>query len=218
MYRLIFKHAGNVLSSFIVESVTMALNSAVWPETLVWLAVPLKHRSVAGLYHVYALVCPHPRRGLSFQSDAEIKHARRGRHQPPLLEPLDLLFGKEFPTVERFGKRRQIPRRGYDAAVRAHFRHITRQPAPPCPVIIRDGARVGCIAIDVCIVKSERLEDSPRIDGVKALIGHGFDGDNELANPTIVVVTDCNDLDNQLFDTFVSGAAVLRQQPEQAGC
>jgi type I restriction enzyme, R subunit len=41
-------------------------------------------------------------------------------------------------------------------------------------------------------------------------------GDAELANPTIVVVTDRNDLDNQLFGTFASGRALLRQDPEQA--
>lgn len=41
-------------------------------------------------------------------------------------------------------------------------------------------------------------------------------GDAALANPTIVVVTDRNDLDNQLFGTFASGRALLRQMPEQA--
>ncbi|MDP8981330.1 MAG: type I restriction endonuclease subunit R [Acidobacteriota bacterium] len=41
-------------------------------------------------------------------------------------------------------------------------------------------------------------------------------GDPDLENPTIVVVTDRNDLDNQLFGTFASGRALLRQQPEQA--
>jgi type I restriction enzyme R subunit len=41
-------------------------------------------------------------------------------------------------------------------------------------------------------------------------------GDAELANPTVVVVTDRNDLDNQLFGTFASGRALLRQDPEQA--
>jgi type I restriction enzyme R subunit len=40
--------------------------------------------------------------------------------------------------------------------------------------------------------------------------------DQELTNPTIVVVTDRNDLDNQLFGTFASGRALLRQPPEQA--
>jgi type I restriction enzyme R subunit len=40
--------------------------------------------------------------------------------------------------------------------------------------------------------------------------------DVDLANPTIVVVTDRNDLDGQLFGTFASGRALLRQQPEQA--
>jgi type I restriction enzyme R subunit len=38
-----------------------------------------------------------------------------------------------------------------------------------------------------------------------------------LANPTIVVVTDRNDLDDQLFGTFATGRALLRQEPVQAG-
>ncbi|QJW97273.1 Type I restriction-modification system, restriction subunit R [Frigoriglobus tundricola] len=37
-----------------------------------------------------------------------------------------------------------------------------------------------------------------------------------LANPTIVVVTDRNDLDDQLFGTFAGGRALLRQAPIQA--
>jgi type I restriction enzyme R subunit len=37
-----------------------------------------------------------------------------------------------------------------------------------------------------------------------------------MANPTIVMVTDRNDLDNQLFDTFAAGQALLRQPPVQA--
>jgi len=41
-------------------------------------------------------------------------------------------------------------------------------------------------------------------------------GDERLANPTIVVVTDRNDLDGQLFGTFAGGRALLRQSPEQA--
>ncbi|MEV6267570.1 type I restriction endonuclease subunit R [Kribbella sp. NPDC051936] len=40
--------------------------------------------------------------------------------------------------------------------------------------------------------------------------------DPALENPTIVVVTDRNDLDDQLFGTFASGRALLRQTPEQA--
>jgi type I restriction enzyme R subunit len=40
--------------------------------------------------------------------------------------------------------------------------------------------------------------------------------DEQLANPTIVVVTDRNDLDGQLFGTFAAGRALLRQEPEQA--
>src|SRR5205823_8713774 len=37
-----------------------------------------------------------------------------------------------------------------------------------------------------------------------------------LANPTIVMVTDRNDLDDQLFGTFAAGRALLRQTPVQA--
>ena len=38
----------------------------------------------------------------------------------------------------------------------------------------------------------------------------------ELGNPTIVVITDRNDLDNQLFDTFATSKSLLRQSPVQA--
>lgn len=38
----------------------------------------------------------------------------------------------------------------------------------------------------------------------------------ELNNPTIVVVTDRNDLDDQLFSTFAKSADLLRQEPKQA--
>lgn len=40
--------------------------------------------------------------------------------------------------------------------------------------------------------------------------------ETRLANPTIVVVTDRNDLDDQLFGTFASGREMLRQEPIQA--
>uniref|UniRef100_UPI0035933E85 type I restriction endonuclease n=1 Tax=Thiocapsa sp. TaxID=2024551 RepID=UPI0035933E85 len=38
----------------------------------------------------------------------------------------------------------------------------------------------------------------------------------DLANPTRVLITDRNDLDDQLFDTFAAGRALLRQDPMQA--
>ncbi|MCA4896133.1 MAG: type I restriction endonuclease subunit R [Cytophagales bacterium] len=38
----------------------------------------------------------------------------------------------------------------------------------------------------------------------------------EMQNPTIVVITDRNDLDDQLFDTFASSVQLLRQEPIQA--
>ena len=36
-----------------------------------------------------------------------------------------------------------------------------------------------------------------------------------LDNPTIVIITDRNDLDDQLFDTFASSTQLLRQEPKQ---
>jgi type I restriction enzyme R subunit len=38
----------------------------------------------------------------------------------------------------------------------------------------------------------------------------------EMTNPTLVIVTDRNDLDDQLFDTFAMGRDLLRQEPVQA--
>jgi len=38
----------------------------------------------------------------------------------------------------------------------------------------------------------------------------------EMSNPTIVVITDRNDLDDQLFDTFAGAVQLLRQEPVQA--
>lgn len=38
----------------------------------------------------------------------------------------------------------------------------------------------------------------------------------KMKNPTIVVITDRNDLDDQLFDTFASSVQLLRQEPVQA--
>lgn len=39
----------------------------------------------------------------------------------------------------------------------------------------------------------------------------------EMQNPTIVVVTDRNDLDGQLFKTFTGAQALLKETPQQAG-
>ena len=39
---------------------------------------------------------------------------------------------------------------------------------------------------------------------------------HEMKNPTIVVITDRNDLDDQLFGAFVAGKNLLRQEPRQA--
>ena len=40
--------------------------------------------------------------------------------------------------------------------------------------------------------------------------------ESRMANPTIVMITDRNDLDDQLFDTFAAGRKLLRQDPVQA--
>ena len=40
--------------------------------------------------------------------------------------------------------------------------------------------------------------------------------DLRMANPTIVMITDRNDLDDQLFDTFAAGRALLGEDPVQA--
>jgi type I restriction enzyme, R subunit len=37
-----------------------------------------------------------------------------------------------------------------------------------------------------------------------------------LDNPTVVVITDRNDLDDQLYDTFAASKQLLRQEPVQA--
>jgi len=39
----------------------------------------------------------------------------------------------------------------------------------------------------------------------------------KLNNPTVVILTDRNDLDDQLFDTFAGCRQLLRQSPQQAG-
>ena len=41
--------------------------------------------------------------------------------------------------------------------------------------------------------------------------------ESAMANPTIVVLTDRNDLDDQLFTTFSRCSDLLRQPPVQAG-
>jgi type I restriction enzyme, R subunit len=40
--------------------------------------------------------------------------------------------------------------------------------------------------------------------------------DPRMTNPTVVMITDRNDLDDQLFDTFAAGRTLLRQDPVQA--
>lgn len=48
------------------------------------------------------------------------------------------------------------------------------------------------------------------------MLGGALIHDPRLANPTIVMVTDRNDLDDQLFGTFAAGRDLLGQEPVQA--
>lgn len=49
-----------------------------------------------------------------------------------------------------------------------------------------------------------------------AFLGGRLMRDPDLANPTLVIITDRNDLDNQLFATFSRCAALFGEKPEQA--
>jgi type I restriction enzyme R subunit len=48
------------------------------------------------------------------------------------------------------------------------------------------------------------------------MLAGGLIRESRMTNPTIVMITDRNDLDDQLFDTFTAGRALLRQDPVQA--
>ena len=48
------------------------------------------------------------------------------------------------------------------------------------------------------------------------MLAGGLIRQSRMTNPTIVMITDRNDLDDQLFDTFAAGRALLRQDPVQA--
>ena len=48
------------------------------------------------------------------------------------------------------------------------------------------------------------------------MLAGGLIRESQMTNPTIVMITDRNDLDDQLFDTFAAGRALLRQDPIQA--
>ena len=47
------------------------------------------------------------------------------------------------------------------------------------------------------------------------MLAGGLIRELRMTNPTIVMITDRNDLDDQLFDTFAAGRALLRQDPVQ---
>ena len=48
------------------------------------------------------------------------------------------------------------------------------------------------------------------------MLAGGLIRESRMTNPTIIMITDRNDLDDQLFDTFAAGRALLRQDRVQA--
>ena len=48
------------------------------------------------------------------------------------------------------------------------------------------------------------------------MLAGGLIRESRMTNPTIVMITDRNDLDDQLFETFAAGRALLREDPVQA--
>lgn len=92
------------------------------------------------------------------------------------------------------------------------------QKETPLSMVMEDPASYG-----VAGVKSQPLGD--RKGGVvwhtqgsgKSLSMVFYTGKIVLAldNPTVVIITDRNDLDDQLFDTFASSTQLLRQEPKQ---
>ena len=48
------------------------------------------------------------------------------------------------------------------------------------------------------------------------MLAGGLICEPRMTNPTVVMITDRNDLDDQLFDTFAAGRVLLRQDPVQA--
>jgi type I restriction enzyme R subunit len=73
------------------------------------------------------------------------------------------------------------------------------------------------------------VEDQPRGDRKAGVVWHTQGSGKSLSmvfytgkivlamdNPTVLVITDRNDLDDQLFDTFASCKQLLRQEPKQA--
>ena len=48
------------------------------------------------------------------------------------------------------------------------------------------------------------------------MLAGGLIRESRMTNPTIVMITDRNDLDDQLFETFAAGRTLLRQDPVQA--
>ncbi|WP_408625764.1 HsdR family type I site-specific deoxyribonuclease [Cyclonatronum proteinivorum] len=91
-----------------------------------------------------------------------------------------------------------------------------------------EGSRVNLVEADPVNYGLPGVKGQPRGDRKGGVVWHTqgsgkslsmvfFTGKIVLAldNPTIVVITDRNDLDDQLFDTFASSTQLLRQEPKQ---
>lgn len=86
------------------------------------------------------------------------------------------------------------------------YRKLTRTDAPS---LLERNRVVHRMLVDGVTVEYRRKDGS--IAGAQAKVI-----DFEMENPTIVVITDRNDLDDQLFGTFAACQELLRQPPVQA--
>ena len=78
--------------------------------------------------------------------------------------------------------------------------------------IVKDGLKIGDRRIGVVWHTTGSGKSLSMVFYAGMVIRHPL-----MENPTIVVVTDRNDLDNQLFQTFCDCSEMLRQTPVQAG-
>ncbi|MCK5148515.1 type I restriction endonuclease subunit R [bacterium] len=109
--------------------------------------------------------------------------------------------------------------RAVESTLRASGINLNKESYPAVPRVVESPESYG-----VPGVKSQPVGD--RKGGVlwhtqgsgKSLSMVFYTGKIVLAmdNPTVVVITDRNDLDDQLFDTFASSKQLLRQEPVQA--
>lgn len=93
----------------------------------------------------------------------------------------------------------------------------------------RDASRPYGIAQDPAVYQLPGVTQQPKDDKKAGVVWHTQGSGKSLSmvfytgkivlaldNPTVLVITDRNDLDDQLFDTFAASKQLLRQEPVQA--